>query len=169
MTAQEQYVQLRAASTLLERGVLIDRIGAPWFLRAIGRRHLNVTLHQPTLGELVEISESIAAIGLDEQELQTIGLSDVQGLTSGLALKAMEILLIATRLKVPFWSRERLARYLLARIDAARFERGWRYFVAFNGVADFTHTIRSMAQTSNLSPMVQRSQAASQAAIASGE
>lgn len=168
MTRQEQYVQLRAASTLLERGVLIDRIEAPWFLKAIGRRHLNVTLHQPTLGELIEMSQCMVAMGASDEQLSWIRLSDARSLASGMALQAVEVMLIATRLKVPFWGRKRLARYVLHRIDATRFDRGWRYFVEFNGVSDFMNTIRSMQQASSLSPMDQRSQAPSKGAIASG-
>lgn len=160
MTQQEQFIELKAASTLLERGVFIDRVKAPFFLRLIGKKQLDITIHQPTLGEMVEISELIAQMGMDDNRLSTLNLSQGYDITSKTAILAAQILVIATRTKIPTWSRRRTASYLSRQMDVTQFASLWHYFISYNSVTDFINTIKEILPANFLSPSSQRSQVA---------
>lgn len=155
----DQQTQIFAANTLLEQGVFVDKIKAPFILQLIGRRYIELTLHQSTLAQLVEISQIIVSMGLTDGELKAISLTGKYSLLNGTAQRAMEVMLIAARLKVSLFSRQKLARHMLARISADRFAKAWKFYVAYSGVEDFTDTITLMAAANFLSPMSQRSQA----------
>lgn len=154
----DQQTQIFAANTLLEKGVFVDKIKAPFILQLIGRRYIELTLYQSTLAQLVEISQIIASMGLTDVDLKAICLTGKYSLLNGAAQRAMEVMIIAARLKIPLFSRQKLARYMLARISADRFAKAWKFYVAYSGVEDFTDTIILMAEANNLSPMSQRSQ-----------
>lgn len=160
MNTQDANIQMRVAAALLGKGVLVDKVKAPLFLRLIGRPHIEIVFRYPSIKTLIEYSEKVAQITLPVEELHTIKLSDPKHLTSGNAILAIEAIIVAAKLKVPFWTPRRLAMYLAAHLDAWRFEQGWKMYLEHSGAQDFINTIRSMMEVNNLSPMNQRSQPA---------
>lgn len=158
MKPQDVLMQRRAANALLERGVLVDKVKAPLLYRLLGRRYIKIIFHHNTISELVKYCEVVIDINLPDKELLDINIIDSCHIVSGNAQLAMEAMIVAANIKVPLWSRKKLARYLLTRMEAYRFSKGWRFYNNLNEVKDFIHTIRLIKTANNLSPMSQRSQ-----------
>lgn len=158
MTPRDVQTQIRAADALLNRGVLVDKVRAPFFLRIIGKRYIQVVFHHPTIETLVMYSEIVAQIGLATDDLSTINIDDPRHLASGDAQLAMEAMIVAAEIVVPSWTRQQTAIYLISHMKAWRFSAGWKFYLTYSGAKDFINTIRLMAMSNHLSPTIRRSQ-----------
>lgn len=116
-----------------------------------------LTLHQPTIAELVEISELIIKMEVTSKQLRKINLIDSYHLVNGNALLAVEALVIASRFKHPLISRKRFIKWLIKTIDAPTFDSAWEVLVLHGGVADFINTTGLILQWDSLNPQTQRS------------
>ncbi len=157
---RQQTTQLRAADTLLERGVRVPCAPAPLVLRLFGCRRYRLTLRQPTLAGLFRISRLIVEMGLSAEDFETLSLAKAYEITARQGERALEVLAEAIRGRQTWIPRRRLARWLGRHLTPAAFAEAWMVFVRLNGVADFTTSIRLMLPANNLSPKEQGSQQA---------
>lgn len=157
---KQQSTQLRAADTLLEKGVRVPCAPAPLFLRLFGRRTFHLTLRQPTLATLLRISRLIVGMELIPADFDGMSLARAYTITSEHTRSALEVLAEAVRGRRTWIPRRPLARWLGRHITPADFAKAWLIFVQINGVADFTTSIRLMLPANNLSPKEQGSQQA---------
>ena len=157
---RQQSTQLRAADTLLEKGVRVPCAPAPLFLRLFGRRTWHVTLRQPTLAGLLRISRLIVAMELAPSDFDALNLSRAYDITARHTRDALDILAEAVRGRRTWIPRRPLARWLGRHLSPSAFAQAWMVFLQINGVADFTTSIRLMLPANNLSPKEQGSQQA---------
>lgn len=157
---RQQSTQMRAADTLLEKGVRVPCAPAPLFLRLFGRRTLCLTLRQPTLAGLLRVSRLIVATGLSDSDFEKLSLEKAYAITARHGAAALDILAEAVRGRRTWIPRRLLARWLGRRLTPVAFAQVWAVFVRICGVADFTTSIRLMLPANNLSPKEQGSQRA---------
>ncbi len=159
---KEQLVKLKAADTILRRGVRVPIVSAPLLLRVFGVRRLSVTLHQPTMGALIMIGRVVAEMGLSSQEFQNLTVEQCYRLVEQYGEKVMQILsiVILRRKKLVERYHERLAVKLLWKIEPTMQAYALRIVLLLNGVADFINSIRSIQEEMPdlLSPRIQGSQ-----------
>ncbi len=148
----------RAAATLLERGVRVPCVSAPFFLRLFGFRRLSITLRQPTLAELIRISEIVVGMGLKPADLDGLTLERSYRLLREHGRAALQVLAIAARRRgLP---RGWFARWLGRHLTPSAFAEAWMVFMLTAGVSDFIGSIRLMTTADNLSPQGAASQQA---------
>ena len=73
---KDRTTKIRAADTLLEKGVRVQCVTAPLLFRLFGRQRLNIVLHQPPLADLIRISRIVVQMGLEPKNLQGLTLGD---------------------------------------------------------------------------------------------
>ncbi|WP_297628692.1 hypothetical protein [uncultured Rikenella sp.] len=152
------HTKRRAAATLLERGVRVQCVSAPLLIRLFGCRQLSITLRQPTLAELIRISEIVVGMGLNPDDLDHLTLEKSYGLLQAHGRAALQILAIAARRRgLP---RRWFARWLGRHLTPAAFAEAWMVFMLTAGVSDFIGSIRLMTTVDNLSPNVTANQPA---------
>lgn len=157
---KQQSTQLRAADTLLEKGVRVSYSPAPLFLRLFGIRRLHITLQQPTLSGLLRISRLIVGMELTPADFDNMSLVQAYAITAQHTSSALEVLAEAARGRMRIIPRQWYARWLGRHLTPTAFAQAWMVFVQINGVADFTASIRLMLPVNNLSPKEQGSQQA---------
>ncbi|MDE5944741.1 MAG: hypothetical protein K2G93_04055 [Rikenella sp.] len=157
---KQQSTQLRAADTLLERGVRVPCAPAPFVFRLFGRRSFHITLRQPTLAGLFRISRLIVEMGLSVEEFDRLSLARAYAITARHAGGALDVLAEAVRGRRRWIPRRWLARWLGRHLTPTAFAEAWMVFVRINGVADFMTSIRLMLPVNNLSPKERGSQQA---------
>lgn len=146
----ERQTKLRAADTMLEKGVRVQCITAPLLFRMFGRRKLNITLRQPTLAGLIRISRIVVGMGLDPSEMEGLTLAGSYKVVHAHGRAALRVLAVAS---APRWVPRRLYAWWLGRhLTPAAFAQAWLVFSLTAGVADFIGSIRLMLTADNLSP-----------------
>lgn len=154
----EQRVQTRAADTLLEQGVRIQVVDAPFFWRLVGVRKRTITLYQSTVAELWRVSRILVQMGLKPSDLEGFSLLAMYRLVYEHSYEALCILSIASRGKRWFRSRKRHVRWLSTHLTMPALCDALEVYFASNGASDFTNTIRFMLQNNYLSPTEKGSQ-----------
>ncbi|MEG2760161.1 MAG: hypothetical protein RR921_02370 [Mucinivorans sp.] len=160
----DDLIKLRAADTLLGRGVRVASLRPSLFWKLLGAPK-KIILHQPTIAELIEMSAIIVKMDIKGDELQKINLTDSYFLVNGSAYKAIEAMIILMRLKRCFITRKRVIKILTQQLTALQFNNAWRLCVLHSGVADFTNTTRLIMTMINLNPMNQRSSQQAQLSV----
>lgn len=140
----------RAAATLLERGVRVPCVSAPLFMRLFGVRRWHVTLRQPTLADLIRISEIVVGMGLNPTDLDGLTVERAYALIRAHGRAALQVLALAVgRRRLP---RRWVAWWLGRHLTPSAFAEAWTVFVLTAGVSDFIGSIRLMTTVDNLSP-----------------
>ena len=147
---KDRTTKIRAADTLLEKGVRVQCVTAPLLFRLFGRQRLNIVLHQPPLADLIRISRIVVQMGLDPKILQGLTLGDAYHIVQANAAQALRILSIAS---APAWLPRRWYAWWLGRhLTPKAFAQAWMVFTLTAGVSDFIGSIRLMTMADNLSP-----------------
>lgn len=153
-------VQLRAADTILRKGVRVPIVSAPLLLRLFGIRRIGLTIRQPSLGGLVMISRLVVSMNLEKEDFEKLSLGDCHRLVERHGDTLMRIFCIGVLRHWPLVGLSGLlARYLRWRVEPALLSYAVKLLLELSDVADFTITIRSVAQKMTyLSPRTQGSQ-----------
>lgn len=169
----EQQNKIRAAKTILQKGVKVPLITPPLFLRMFGKRTLSVRFWQPSFDGIIEMAGLIAEMGLNKDSFENLTTAQCYELIHRHGDKCMQILAICILRWPPFiWLRRRYARWLSKRMEPAMVAYALQLILTLNDVGSFTSSIRSLTDMEEvLSPKNQGSQQAEQspASIAPGE
>lgn len=142
--------KIRAADTLLEKGVRVQCVAAPLLFRIFGRRKLNITLRQPTVSGLIRIGRIVVAMGLEPAALKGLTLAGAYRIVGTHGPEALRVLAIAS---APRWIPRRWYAWWLGRhLTPKAFAEAWLVFTLTSGVSDFIGSIRLMLTADNLSP-----------------
>lgn len=158
----EQRVQQQAADTILERGVRFQ-IPAPFYLRVIGKKTVDITIYRPKMGTLIAMSGISAELNAELDKLNDGSFQHAYALVEQYGDKILRW--IATAIindrTISEKSCNRLANKLKWRLDANKTATLFMTIVLLGGVKDFTNTIRLFnsinllerkTETENLSP-----------------
>lgn len=146
-------VEIRAADTLLERGVRAS-MRAPLLLRMLGKKEVSLTFRQPTMGVLISISREYLRMGVDVEQLEGGSVEEAHRLMAkhgrGVArIAAMGWL--GTRTGIRLFTGV-VARRMLWRLSPQQLRDILLLLVTLSGVQDFTNTIRLLRAMNMMSP-----------------
>lgn len=158
----------RAAETILERGVRV-KLPAPRFLRLLGKKEISVTIRQPGMGTLLNVSELSLKSGFSFEGIDSGNLDAAHQLIAGhtkTLMRIVAVILLRSKWRIRLFS-GMLSRWLLWKLTPNRLLEMVLMIVTFSGVQDFTNTIRlirsmSVTMPRNLSPTSEGSQEATQ-------
>ena len=72
----ERQTKLRAADTILRKGVRVPIVSPPLLLRIFGMRRMSVTLRQPSMGGLIMMSRIVTDMGLDPEQFSSLSVAE---------------------------------------------------------------------------------------------
>ncbi|SDE77566.1 hypothetical protein [Riemerella columbipharyngis] len=148
----EQLTELKAAKTLLKRGVEII-LPAPFYLRILGRKTVKFTLKTPCIESQIAISEAFLQTGVFLKE-DEISIQKALELLATKGIRISEIIAMAVRNETKInWRTRRLAGWLRRSINTEEMSYLFSLLVAFSGVQDFTNTIRLIQEVRITKPM----------------
>lgn len=146
----EQQTKLRAADALLERGVRVRRVRAPFILSIFGIRTWDIVLRQPVFADLIRVSRIIVSMGLNPADLEGLTQEGAFRIVRQHGASALRVLAVVA---APRWIPIRLYAWWMGRIlTPTQFAEAWVVFTLTSGTADFISTIRLMLKADNLSP-----------------
>jgi hypothetical protein len=146
-------VELKAADTLLERGVRAS-FRAPLLLRVFGKKTLGLTYRQPTMGLLVCISREYLKMGIDVEALEGGSVEEAHRLLARNGLGVARIAAMGwlrTRVRIRLLTGI-VARWMLWRLSPQQLRDVLLLLVTLSGVQDFTTTIRCLRAMNMMSP-----------------
>lgn len=161
-------IERKAAETILERGVRVT-LPAPRFLQMLGKKTVNATLRQPTLGTLHTVSSLALKAGFSFEGIDKGDLDAAHQLINqhaATAAKIIAVVLLNSRLKIKLFAGI-YGWLLMDRINSRRLAEITVLIVTLSGVQDFTTTIRlirtmTVTGARNLSPTDRGSHGAEQ-------
>lgn len=160
----ELEIQIKAAETLLDRGVKVGGVEAPLFFRLFGKKKVAIRLHNPCLGGCIAITEELLRMQVDPKRLATITEREAMELMTGHGRRICRIVAISMlkrrgRIR---WFAGIVSRWLLWHVKPMTLMACVHVLWVNSGVRDFTTTIRFLQGANvlevNLSPESQGSQ-----------
>lgn len=166
MTAEE--IQRHAANTILERGVRV-KLPSPRLLRMLGKREISVTIRQPNMGTLMNVSQLSLESGFSFDGIDSGDLDAAHALISQHAetcTRIVAVIILGSKWRIRLFS-GMLSRWLLWKLKPRRLLDIILMIVTLSGVQDFTNSIRlirsmDVTMPRNLSPKDQGSKEAEQ-------
>lgn len=159
-------VQIKAAETLLDRGVKVGGIEAPLFLKIFGKRKVGIRLRNPCLGGCIAITKELLQMQVDPKRLGAITEQEAMGLMvehGGRICRVVAISMLRRKFLIRWFTRM-LSRWLMWHVKPLVLMKCVHVLWINSGVRDFTTTIRFLQGASvlevNLSPKEQGSQEA---------
>ncbi|MGV3705449.1 MAG: hypothetical protein ACO1NU_08725 [Arcticibacter sp.] len=152
-----QQTELKAADTLLERGVRV-KIRAPLLLRIFRKKTISLVIKQPTWGTMLRVSRLYLKMGISSEELKGISVEKAIELMSknGKGFSKIIACLLLNGYITYFLFNRPLAFFLRESMEPNRMAALVELIILFGGVEDFMNTIRSVSTTivtaPNLSP-----------------
>lgn len=158
----ERQMKLRAADTILRKGVRVPIVSPPLLLRIFGMRRMSVTLRQPSMGGLIMMSRIVTDMGLDPEQFSSLSVAECYRLVERYGDRIVRILAIGILRYWPLVYLNRpLAAWLRWRIEPSLLSYALHLMLTLNDTADFIVSIRSIThEVSYLGPMDQGSQQA---------
>lgn len=146
-----QQTQLRAADTILRKGVRVPVLAPPLLLRIFGKRRMNITLRQPSMNGMLIISRLIVEMKLNPAEFKDLTTAECYKLIDRHGDKALEVVAVSVLRWPPFiWGRKRFARWLGWHIEPALLAYALQLVLTLNDAGDFIGSIRSITEFPNL-------------------
>ena len=152
---QATQVELRAADTLLDRGVRIY-LRAPLLLRIFGKKMLRVTLRKPTMGTMMAISREYLKMGVSVDGVNNgeDGITEAHLLLSQHGKRVCRIVamgMLRGRFATLHLSRP-LGWWLRWHSSATDLRDALFVLITLSGIADFTTTIRWLRELKMTTP-----------------
>lgn len=169
-----EQTEIRTAKTILQKGVKVPLVTPPLLFRMFGKRAMNVTLRQSSMGGELMISALIKEMGLTREDFNDLSVAQCYAMIDAHGPRCMQIIAISILRRPPFiWAYRRYARWLTWRIEPSLVAYALHLILTLGDVEGFITTIRLLAteRANILSPKIRGSQKAdtSPASIAPGE
>lgn len=146
-------VELRAADTLLERGVRVP-VRAPLPLQIFGKKTVSLIYRQPSLGVLVCISREYLKMGVDVEALEGGSLEEAHRLLRQNGLGVARIAAIGwlgRRRRIRLFAGP-AARWMLWAMSPQQLRDVLLMLVTLSGIQDFTTTIKFLHRMNMMQP-----------------
>lgn len=159
-------IQIQAAETLLDRGVKVGGVEAPFFFRLWGQKNICIRLYNPTLGGSIAIVRELLQMQIDPKKLGGLTEREAMELMNlhGNRLCRIVAISMLKRKRLIRWFTGKLSRWLLWHVKPLTLVKCVHVLWVNSGVRDFTTTIRFLQGANvleaNLSPEDQGSQEA---------
>lgn len=143
MMKENMQVELRAARTMLQRGVPVHP-HAPWLLRLFGIRYIRLMLRQPLAGTMERVAGYYLSTGISSDQLDDISTEDALTLMArngGNIRKAVAAAILNGWVSGWLFVRP-MAWYLRWHLDEIKICTYMNILVKYGGVSDFMTTTR---------------------------
>lgn len=152
---------MKAADTILQKGVRVPIVSAPLLFRIFGRKRIGVVLRQPSVNGILMISRLVVEMGLSPGDFQNMTLTQCYEIINKHGMRAMQIIAISIlRWPPAIWFYKVFARWLSNRMEPLYAGHALYLVLNINGAGDFMNSIRLFAEKmpNLLSPRIQGSQ-----------